>query len=100
MRWRRLLGADTPHEVGQRTPEVPLFDRDTPRMETTPARPFVCRVVSSSERGMTYTVEVDEHMNALINGHAPAQITHMNAPGRGGLVIFANTASEWVTSRD
>ena len=61
MRWiRRLLGADTPHEVGQRTPEVPLFDRDTPRMETTPARPFVCRVVSSSERGMTYTVEVDE----------------------------------------
>ena len=49
MRWiRRLLGS------------IPLFDRDTPRMETPPARPFVCRVVSSSERGVTYTVEVDE----------------------------------------
>ena len=52
MGWiRRLLGAQS---------SIPVFDRDSPRLKTPPRRPFVCRVASRSERGVTYTVEVDE----------------------------------------
>ena len=52
MGWiRRLFGGEA---------STPLFDLDRPRMETPPPRPFVCRVASRSERGVAYTVEVDE----------------------------------------